>query len=220
MNLLLWTKNNWNKPTQAITALSAAILSYYNPLVKGISLGSSEAMLSLTRIYIVPVVWLIMSVPALLYAGKKHAMAWFRVGVIMFVLSLAFWIALAYFYQIWTCESELLRKNGAKKYVFVIGKTFTQSAIDNQKFIEEKMYGQKISDAKALEKLRATRPAELIEGAISNLNTSQDPALVWEQSEIDFRSLVFSILYITGVSITTISLITALQAWYCIRRPR
>jgi hypothetical protein len=205
---LSWLKNNWNQPAQGIAALATGILSFFQPPDEGIILGSHPGMLALVRGFIVPVVWLVMSVPARAYAARRHTLGWLIAGVLTFFLALSIWIVQAQLSDTWTCHSRLLNKR------FVIGQTFTKEAIEGRKLKEKMLHQREIIDQEAVELLEETPPEELIEGA------EQNPNLVWKPAEIRFRRLIVTTLYMAGVPVFAISLIAALQAWYCAGRRR
>lgn len=206
MKLLDWLKNNWNHPAEGATALAGAVLSFNVPPADGIALGDSNLLLNLTRVFLIPIVWLIMSVPGRIFSRKSHAWKWFWFSIPMFLCAITIWIAQSQLYARWTCHSDLLNRQ------FPVGRTFTPSVIKGAQTNEELLSGRNISEEEARSILSAMPACKLIERA------EQDPNRVWNADEIMFRRDVLSILYIAGIPIFVIAMISALQGWYCVSR--
>jgi hypothetical protein len=206
MNKLDWLKNNWNKPAQGVAAITSAILSFTQPPPEGIIVGDSKSMLSLIRFFVIPIVWLIFSVPARKYDGKPAVWKWFWVTIVVFLIALGVWFGQREVYQAWTCHLASEDRDVA------VGKTFTPTAVAAMQKIEKVLSGRELSELEAREMMRDTKPCLLVERA------QRDPERVWQPDEIRFRRTVMSTLFVLGVPIFIIALLAGLQTWYCARK--
>jgi len=198
-----WFKNNWNRPAQGVAAIAGAVLSFAQPPAEGIAIGDSQSILKLARVFIIPVVWLIMSVPARKFAKGKHTWAWFTFAIAMFVAAIVIWFAQRSLYESWTCHSSVLNKQ------FVVGDSFNPAVISGMQLNEKLLNGHEISEDEARRLLANTPKCTLVERA------EQDPASVWSNSELLYRRKVMSILYIAGIPVFVVAMISALQGWFC-----
>lgn len=170
-------------------------------------MGDARLTTALARVFIIPIAWLIMSVPARRYSERQHSKHWFVVSIVLFLLGLTVWLAHQQLYERWTCYSDVLGER------FVHGRSFTREAIEARKFRARKLEGREITAEQAAEELRSIRPCTLIDGS------EKDPSRVWTPDEIKSRKLVISAVYILGLPTFVMALIAAVQAWYCAGRP-
>src|SRR5690242_11464707 len=99
---LRYLQTDWNKPAQGVTALAGSIFGYFGPPPDSVALGGMGVLAVLGRTFIIPVVWLLMSVPARSRQSRVDRYLWFWVAAGMLIVSLGVWIGNAWLVGRWT----------------------------------------------------------------------------------------------------------------------
>lgn len=214
-SLLGWTKQNWNRPVQSILSLATAIASFWQPPGPAADVLSSQSALNLTRVFLIPITWLLLRGPCLAKNLRKDSRYWGLVSGWAVLGALGLWFLSVWLSSIWTCHAKAENKD------FVFGRTFTLEAIQGEiarAAIDDQIAGRPvtpISQDQALSRLKNyPNPCDLIDGR------QGDVAAIWNNMEIKQRAMLLDFLYVGASPLFVIAMMAGVQSWYCAGRPR
>ena len=199
--------NKWNQPAQAILTLGLVISSFFLPPKDAIGLGSEKEYLYFSRVFIVVITWFILRTFANKWSEGEHSFGWLKVCLFTFILSIfLFWGYSALTYS-WTYKSETYG------LVLVGGGNYTEKAINNAIALEKLHNKRDIGREEAVTLLNNKKTEDLLSRFAGDINS------IWSWWSLFYRRSILALLYLLGLPLFCIALISAIQASYCKNLP-
>lgn len=210
--LFTYLKNNWNQPVQGVSSLGLAISSYWLPPSNSIGLVNQQTFLHFGRVFVIAIIWFLLRAGAKKWSEAEHVRNWLKVCITSSILSIMLFFGYYGLIYAWTYNSDMFG------LTLIGGKSYTEKAINNTIFIEKEDKGREITREQAIELLNKENDEnkeDLLFRFGGDINS------IWSWCSLFLRRNFLGFVYLLGLPLFCIALISAIQTSYCVSpKPR
>lgn len=208
--------NNWSVLAQGATSLAAAIIDgFWFPPSVATGLGEQKIFVGFGKIFVVVIAWSLINVYVHYYRRHMEDIRWwFRLCLASALISIAVFFGYQVLTTLWTHSYQ--REHGK---VVLIGSEYTETIIENvtnrAKFDPDfrKQFDpqREITRNDAIMWLNKQNPEQLLSSVQGNSNA------VWTSKSLFVRRVLLSAVYLAGLPLFCIALMSGIQAAYLAR---